>query len=51
MPESADGELVAPAEYVVRLFSGRYGAAHIPDSVTVSGAVTLDDLRRVFPGY
>jgi uncharacterized protein (TIGR03083 family) len=51
VPESADAELSAPAEYVIRLFTGRHGAAHTPDSVVVTGAVTLDDLRRVFPGF
>jgi uncharacterized protein (TIGR03083 family) len=51
VPDSADGELTAPAEYVLRLFTGRHGAAHTPDSVTLTGPVTLDDLRRVFPGY
>jgi uncharacterized protein (TIGR03083 family) len=52
VPESVDGELTAPAEYVVRLVTGRHGAAYTPDSVVLSGgAVTLDDLRRVFPGF
>lgn len=52
VPESVDGELTAPAEYVLRFLTGRHGAAHTPDSVVLtSDNVTLDDLRRVFPGY
>jgi uncharacterized protein (TIGR03083 family) len=52
VPESVDGVLTAPAEYVVRLVSGRHATAYTPDSVTLTGdTVTLDDLRRVFPGY
>jgi uncharacterized protein (TIGR03083 family) len=51
VPDPADGELTAPAEYVLRMFNGRGGAAHTPDSVVLTGAVTLADLRRVFPGY
>lgn len=51
VPDSADGELTAPAEYLIRLFTGRHGAAYTPDSVALTGSVTLDDLRRVFPGF
>ena len=50
-PEGADAEVTAPTEYLIRLFSGRHGEGHTPDSVQVKGSVTLDDLRRVFPGY
>ncbi|PUA82090.1 maleylpyruvate isomerase family mycothiol-dependent enzyme [Nocardioides currus] len=39
-----------PAEAVVRLLSGRLRSEHAAD-VTVSGNVTLDELRKVFPGY
>jgi uncharacterized protein (TIGR03083 family) len=35
----------------VRLLSGRLTPEHTPEGVTVTGNVTLDDLRRVFPGY
>jgi uncharacterized protein (TIGR03083 family) len=35
-----------PAEAVVRLLTGRLGAG-----VSVTGNVTLDELRKVFPGY
>ena len=36
---------------VARLLTGRLTAAHTPASVVVSGNVSLEDLRRVFPGY
>ncbi|MEV5967382.1 maleylpyruvate isomerase family mycothiol-dependent enzyme [Kribbella sp. NPDC051952] len=39
-----------PAEAVARLLTGRLGADHAA-GVTVTGNVTLDDLRKVFPGY
>jgi uncharacterized protein (TIGR03083 family) len=42
---------VGPLEAAVRLISGRLTAAHTPAAVEVTGDVTLDDLRRVFPGY
>ncbi|MGW6195618.1 maleylpyruvate isomerase family mycothiol-dependent enzyme [Kribbella sp. NPDC055110] len=35
-----------PAEAVIRLLSGRLGT-----DVSVTGNVTLDELRKVFPGY
>lgn len=38
-------------ESVVRLLGGRLGPAHTPGDVQVIGNVSLDDLRRVFPGY
>lgn len=31
--------------------AGRLGPAHTPDGVKVTGALKLDDLRKVFPGY
>jgi uncharacterized protein (TIGR03083 family) len=40
-----------PTESVIRLISGRLTPAHTPESVAVTGDVTLDDLRRVFPGF
>ena len=40
-----------PVESAMRLLAGRFAAGHTPLDVTVSGNVTLDDLRRVFPGY
>jgi uncharacterized protein (TIGR03083 family) len=39
-----------PAEAVVRLLTGRLGPDHAA-GVTVTGNVTLDELRKVFPGY
>jgi len=40
-----------PTEAFVRLVGGRLGAPYTPADVAVSGNVTLDDLRRVFPGF
>ncbi len=43
--------LTGGAEALVRLVGGRLAEAYTPDAVTVTGNVTLADLRRVFPGY
>lgn len=48
---SADGTLTVPAEAWLRLVAGRLGADHTPDGVQVTGDVSLELLRRVFPGY
>ena len=40
-----------PLEAVVRLLAGRLSPEHTPADVSVSGNVTLDELRQVFPGY
>lgn len=40
-----------PLEAAVRLLGGRLAPTHTPADVTVVGNVTLEDLRRVFPGY
>lgn len=40
-----------PIEAAVRLLAGRLRAEHTPAEVEVTGEITLDDLRRVFPGY
>jgi uncharacterized protein (TIGR03083 family) len=40
-----------PLEAGIRLLGGRLTEAHTPDGVSVEGNVTLDDLRKVFPGY
>jgi len=40
-----------PLEAAVRLLAGRLTTRHTPDNVEVTGNITLDDLRRVFPGY
>jgi uncharacterized protein (TIGR03083 family) len=47
----ADATFVGPLEAAIRLLAGRLTTGHTPDGVEVSGTVTLDDLRRVFPGY
>lgn len=43
--------LTAPNEAVVRLLNGRLKPEHTPSSVEVTGNVTLEELRVVFPGY
>jgi uncharacterized protein (TIGR03083 family) len=40
-----------PPEAVIRLIAGRLGPEHTPGGVRVTGNVSLDDLRGVFPGY
>jgi uncharacterized protein (TIGR03083 family) len=39
-----------PAEAFIRLTAGRLAPDHTPDGVTVDGAMSLDDLRMLFPG-
>ncbi|WP_329048570.1 maleylpyruvate isomerase family mycothiol-dependent enzyme [Amycolatopsis sp. NBC_01488] len=48
--ESPSATFDGPEEAFVRLVSGRLKAPY-DQGVTVEGAVTLDDLRRVFPGF
>lgn len=50
-PDSPDAVLTAPAEWWVRLVSGRHAPEHTPATVRLTGGLTLDDLRRVFPGF
>ncbi len=50
-PAQPDGVLRIPAEAWLRLLTGRLGPKYTPPGVEVSGPVTLDDLRQVFPGY
>jgi uncharacterized protein (TIGR03083 family) len=51
-PSTSNGTLSLPAESWFRLVSGRLAPERTPDSVTLSSAtVSLEDLRRVFPGY
>lgn len=50
-PEKPDGELTLPAEAWVRLVTGRLAARFTPATVRVTGPLTLDDLRAVFPGF
>jgi len=40
-----------PLEAVIRLVGGRLTPKYTPDTVKVTGNVSLDDLRQVFPGY
>jgi uncharacterized protein (TIGR03083 family) len=42
---------VGPLEAAIRLIGGRLTVAHTPAAVEVTGNPTLDDLRKVFPGY
>jgi uncharacterized protein (TIGR03083 family) len=51
VPENPGAVLVAPTEAWIRLATGRLRPEHTPADVTVSGELTLDDLRRVFPGF
>jgi uncharacterized protein (TIGR03083 family) len=39
-----------PAEALVRLTAGRFSPGEMPDSVIVEGSISLDELRRLFPG-
>jgi uncharacterized protein (TIGR03083 family) len=50
-PAESDGELSLPAESWLRLAAGRLGPQYTPDGVHVTGPLTLDDLRAVFPGF
>jgi uncharacterized protein (TIGR03083 family) len=47
---SAGAPVRIPAEAFVRLTAGRLSPPHTPGGVTVDGAISLDDLRRLFPG-
>jgi uncharacterized protein (TIGR03083 family) len=40
-----------PLEAAIRLFAGRLGPEYTPAEVQVTGNVTIDQLRAVFPGY
>jgi uncharacterized protein (TIGR03083 family) len=50
-PGSPDAVLTAPAEWWLRLVVGRHAPEHTPAAVELTGSITLDDLRRVFPGF
>ncbi|MGH9107524.1 MAG: hypothetical protein ACRDZX_17185 [Acidimicrobiales bacterium] len=47
---AGSGRLVIPSEALLRLTAGRL-AADRTNGATAEGALTLDDLRRAFPGY
>jgi hypothetical protein len=49
--DNATATFVGPLEAFVRLIGGRLTPARTPDTVSVVGHVSLDDLRRVFPGF
>lgn len=49
--DDAGTTLTLPTEALIRLVYGRLPARWTPASVTIDGAVTLDDLRQVFPGF
>jgi uncharacterized protein (TIGR03083 family) len=49
--EGATATFEGPLEAGIRLLAGRLKPAYTPAEVTVAGNVTLDDLRKVFPGY
>ena len=40
-----------PLEAAVRLIAGRLGPRYTPTDLSVTGNITIDDLRTVFPGY
>ena len=42
---------IGPLDALVRLVAGRLTPARTPAGVEVIGDVTLDELRKVFPGY
>lgn len=50
-PANPDGTLRLPAETWLRLVTGRLKPEHAPAPVKLDGPLTLDDLRRVFPGF
>jgi uncharacterized protein (TIGR03083 family) len=47
----APSRLVSSGEAFLRLTSGRLSPRYTPAMVTVEGDISLDDLRRTFPGY
>jgi uncharacterized protein (TIGR03083 family) len=50
-PGASNGVLAVPAEALLRLLGGRLDRAHTPDTLTItSDVVTLEQLRRIFPG-
>jgi uncharacterized protein (TIGR03083 family) len=50
-PAAPDGTLRLPGEAWLRLTTGRLGPEHTPAGVEIDGPLSLDDLRRVFPGF
>lgn len=50
-PAQPTATFTGPLEAAMRLITGRLTPQHTPRDVTVTGDVTLDELRAVFPGY
>ena len=49
--DSATATFDGPPEAFIRLMGGRLTETYTPDAVSVVGNVSLEDLRRVFPGF
>ena len=49
--EAPTATFAGPREAVVRMMAGRLKPENTPADIEVTGNVTLEDLRRVFPGY
>lgn len=50
-PSAPTATFAGPLESALRLLTGRLAPEYTQNDVRVAGNVTLDDLRRVFPGY
>lgn len=50
-PAAPDGTLHLPAEAWLRLITGRLAPRFTPEGVRIDGPLSLDDLRKVFPGF
>ena len=49
--DGATATFDGPLEAGIRLMAGRLRPEHTPAGIEVTGDVTLDELRKVFPGY
>jgi uncharacterized protein (TIGR03083 family) len=49
--EATTATFAGPLEAALRLIAGRLGPTRTPSGVAVTGNVTLDELRAVFPGF
>jgi len=50
-PDHRTASFSGPLEAAIRLIAGRLGPTHTPNDLTVTGNVTIEDLRTVFPGF
>ena len=50
-PTGAGTRIEMPGESLLRLTAGRLSPERTPSKVTVQGELSLDDIRKVFPGY